>query len=236
MPAGAKRSIEHAFAAFIERHDKPLREIARFSKGEATVDDVRNEAYVQAFELAVQRGSDFGFDIEADATQLLQHLRRHFDRAGRRARMTRHLEQPLGSEPDSCTLADLVPADEGDHPRSLLEAMEEPAPPERPDPYHSETAAWRWLVERFDRRMSDIAAFLLISTSWCGVRRRRARHRAQTQWQLPHRMLVGQDDADAIQPWRKFKLPARGAGDEAQLALDYWPRPQQPERGQLWLL
>jgi hypothetical protein len=84
--------------------------------------------------------------------------------------------------------------------------------------------------------MADIARFLLISVSWGHARRRHARHCAVSQWPLPHHLLVGADDANAIQPWRKFKLPARDTTASGQLALDFRCRPQQPARGQLWLL
>ena len=80
-----------------------------------------------------------------------------------------------------------------------------------------------------------VVFFLLISTSWCRQRRKRALRHLDAQQQLPHRMCVDEDDA-AIQPWRRFKLPARAKPDEGQLALDFWCRPMQPERGQLWLL
>ena len=58
----------------------------------------------------------------------------------------------------------------------------------------------------------------------------RALRHLDAQQQLPHRMCVDEDDA-AIQPWRRFKLPARAKPDEGQLALDFWCRPMQPERG-----
>lgn len=128
-------------------------------------------------------------------------------------------------------------ADRGEHPLSLLDAIESPEP-ETPefDAYHSETAAWHRLALRFESRMVDIAAFLLISTSWGYARRRRARHATAWQWPLPNPLDTDNDDS-ALRPWRKFKLPSRQRPTPAtQRDFDFWRRPPQPDRGQLWLL
>jgi hypothetical protein len=145
----------------------------------------------------------------------------------------------LGSDADGPTLLDIIAANDGDNPLSLLELAEmpeEPAP-QAPDPCHSEVAAWHWLVLRFDRRMADLAAYLLISTSWCRRRRCRARRYATAQWPLAHRIASEAcEQAEALQPWRRFKLPPQRAHTETQMRLDYWGRPAQPRCGQLWLL
>lgn len=226
-----------AIARFLETHLEPLKGIVGYSRGQWSKDDLYGEACLAAIELGDKRGRALDLDDVEDAERLLRRLRSRARSAGG---VLRGAERPDQFAPDADERVrswDRIAPNDPENPLSLLEALESStAEPIPVDPYQSETAAWRWLIERFDRRMADIAAFLLISTSWCGVRRRRARHRASTQWQLPHRMQVGEDDANAIQPWRKFKLPARAIDAERQLALDYWTRPQQPARGQLWLL
>ena len=119
---------------------------------------------------------------------------------------------------------------------ATLEAAEAPAPEdEDPDPYHSPAAGFAWLLRHFDQRMADVAAFLLISLSWCYRCCREARRAADNQWPLPD-LAVGADEAHAIRPWRQFKLPPLQAQEARQLDLDFCNRPAQPSRGQLWLL
>lgn len=228
-----------ALDAFLERHATTLAGIVGYSRGQWSKDDLHGEACMAAIELRDKHERTFDLDDLLDAEQLLRRLRSRARSAGGVLRSAARLDQaaPGDEEHGHHWLLDRLVADDGEHPASLLEAFATAAPePEPVDPYQSETAAWRWLVERFDRRMADIAGFLLISVSWCHVRRRRARHRAASQWQLPHSLLVGEDGANAIQPWRKFKLPARDPAAAGQLAMDYWNRPAQPASGQLWLL
>ncbi|WP_159016587.1 hypothetical protein [Cognatiluteimonas profundi] len=227
-----------AIAAFLDGYAAELKGILGYSRGQWDKGDLYGEACLAAIALGDKQGCALDLDDLEDVDRLLRRLRSRARSAGG---VLRSAERPDQFAPDAGERGprswDRLAPNEAEHPLSLLEALESVVPePEPVDPYHSETAAWRWLVERFDRRMVDIAAFLLISTSWCRVRRRRARHRASTQWQLPHRLLVGGADTNAIQPWRKFKLPARDPAAPGQLVLNYWTRPKQPARGQLWLL
>jgi hypothetical protein len=123
------------------------------------------------------------------------------------------------------------------HPLTLLEDAEAATPePDDPDPCHSAAAAWIWLLQRFDQRMDRIAAFLLISGSWCYACRRKAWHQACTQWPLPHGLSVETGEGTPW-PWRQFKLPrVQGVEATQQLGFDYWSRPAQPSLGQMWLL
>lgn len=234
--SSAPMLAERMFTAFLQRHDGALRDIVRWARGECTVDDVRNQAWLEAFELGEQLARPL--DLEAgDAALLLQRLRRHFDRAQRDARRERSLDRPLGGHPDGPTYADILPGDDGEHPLSLLEALETPESEVRPrNPYQSEVAAWGCLVARLGRT-SAIAEFLLISPSWCRICRRRASERIVGQWPLPHGLRVEDDDHEnALRPWRRFKLPPRPRAARDQLPLDYWSRPAQPMLGQMWLL
>lgn len=132
---------------------------------------------------------------------------------------------------------DRLVADEGGHPASLLEALESllPEPPELPLS-HSPAAGWAHLLRRFDNEFARVAVFLLISPSWCYACFRNAKHLAATQWPLPQ-ATAESDSADALRPWRSFKLPPRRRDTASgQHALDFWQRPAQPVAGQLWLL
>lgn len=227
-----------AFAAFLERNVARLNRIVYYSCRQWAKGDVEGEAYLAAVDLGEKRGSALELHDPQDEELLLRCLHGRARSAGGVLRRAERPDQYSSDEGVRSPRSwETLAGSEGEHPQSLLEAAEsavrEPGPV---DPYHSETAAWNWLLRHFNRRMEDIAGFLLISTSWSRQRRRRARHHAETQWQLPHQLRIGEDDAQAIQPWRKFKLPARKLEDDGQLAIDFWNHPTQPERGQLWLL
>ena len=236
VSSAAMQIDDGSFASFLQRRARDLDDIAHRSRGELMPDEVRNEAWIQAFELGVELGRALDPEGTADAL-LLQRVRRHFNRMRRGSRGARSFDQPLGG-PDGPTYADLLPIDDGAHPLSLLEAIEDHVvEAELPGPRHSEVAAWHWLALRFDRRMSDLAAYLLISVSWCHTRRRRARRRAGAQWPLPQGLPDDVTTADGVlRPWRRFKLPPRPRSTARQLGFDYWSRPSQPASGQLWLL
>lgn len=224
-------------AAFLKRNATKLGGIVRYSHGQWAKSDIQGEAYLAAIDLGDKRGRALDLDDPQDEELLLRRLRSGARSAGGVLRGAERPDQYSADEVRGPRSWETYEGNGGEHPLSLLEALASAAPePEPVDPYHSEIAAWRWLLQHFDRRMKNIAEFLLISTSWCRQRRRRARYHAENQWQLPHQLLVGEDDAQAIQPWRKFKLPTREVEEVEQLAIDLWHRPLQPVRGQLWLL
>jgi hypothetical protein len=225
--------------AFLRDHAAIFETIARFSRDRPSPDDVRNEAWLKAAEYALETGAiDLADEIQA--REILKRVRRVFERPKRIARMTRSLDQPLGGD-DGPSLLELMADDDGAHPLSLLEELETqasaPEPFEFPDPYHSELAAWNCLLRRFELRMRALAAFLMISPSWCFQLRRRIRTRFDAaQHALPQAAGFVDDDG-ALQPWRRFKLPVRNMEpDLRQRALDFWCMPAQPMTGQLWLL
>lgn len=227
-----------ALETFLAQRKDELRRIVFHSQGQWSFGDIPGEAWMLALQLQQVLGRPLDLDNQEDAGLLLRKLRREANRAGG---ILRNARRPDQASPDDETNFergwDHYASDDGAHPLSLLEALETPPAPEPApvDPYHSESAAWSWLWHRFDRSTRGVAAFLLISTSWCRQRRKRALRHLDAQQQLPHRMRIDEDEA-AIQPWRRFKLPARAKPDEGQLALDFCCRPAQPERGQLWLL
>lgn len=225
---------------FLDAHAPDLRRIAAATAREWSAEDVRNEAWLLAFDIGERRGRPLDPADADDAHLLLAHLYNHCVRY--RERVVRHATRidhaPPGLDADAPhPLAARLVADDGAHPELLLE-FQQSATPEQdaPGPQHSPAAAWVWLLRRFGRRMTDVAAYLRISLSWSYTRCRDAVALAQSQWPLPRTPIASADDP--VRPWRAFKLPARSRRcvDPRQLRLDFWPRPQQPEHGQLWLL
>ena len=205
------------------------------SQGLWSQEDLPGEIHLLLYELDASCERTFDLDNEEDAGTLLTHLRRKANRHGRTLRKASRLD---AAEPGQMSPLDRLVADDGEHPLSVIEAAEstEAAPLEMPDPYHCELSAWHWLAIRFDHRTQAIAEHLLISPSWCRCCRRRARRRSIHQVPLPHGLQVGIGNDTALHPWRRFKLPPRIRRDDPQSTFDYWNRPAQPARGQMWLL
>lgn len=229
-----------SLASFLERHRKDIHWLIRDAQGLWDHEDVEAEAFVALLELCTPCGNRLDLAVEDDASLLLRHLRCAARRAGSGMRPALHPDQ-AGSGDDWTPgvigwdrIADL----EGAHPLSVLESAESIEPALRgEDPYHSEVAAWAWLVRRFEENTARIAAFLMISPSWCRECRRRMRERASRQWPLPRAESQAEDGESSIQPWRKFKLPPiHPAPPDNQRELDFWCRPPQPVFGQMWLV
>jgi hypothetical protein len=231
---------ESAFGRFASARAADFRRIARASRGESSPDDVAQEAWILAADIGQRRGRPLDLDDPRDADLLVRCLHnecvKYTERVVRHAVRLDHAARG-DEERGNHWLNDRLASDGGAHPLSLLEDAEAAAPdPVEPDAYQSPAAGWLRLLQRFDQRMADVAAFLMISASWCYTCCRHARHQAATQWPLPHGLSVGEDDS-ALRAWRTFKLDPRFAGEcEGQLAFDYWSRPEQPGEGQLWLL
>lgn len=228
------------FERFLERHADDFPRISRASKGEWQADAVRGEAWLLAFDIGQKLGRPLDLERDDDASLLVRWLYNHCvkycETVVRRAvRLDHAAEDDEDGQPH--WLMGRLTADEGHHPLSLLEAAESArAEPDAPDAYHSSAAAWLQLLQRFDRRMPDVAAYLMISLSWCYACCRHAHDLARAQWPLPHGLSI-EEDQDALRPWRVFKLPSAMPGDDPrQLALHYWTCPSQPASGQLWLL
>lgn len=228
------------FAAFLRDHDDDLKRIASASRREWSVDDVRNQAYVLAFDIGAKLGQPLDLANPDDALLLIRWLYnecvKYTETVVRYATRLDHADRG-DDDRDHHWLQDRLAADDGADPLSLLEADGTATPePGDPNPYHSPAAAMVSLLQRFDQRMTDVAGFLLISLSWCYACCRQARLQASTQRSLPHELVVG-TDTEALRPWRRYKLPARKSPDRSgQLCFDYWNRPSQPTSGQLWLL
>lgn len=167
---------------------------SRASKGEWQADAVRGEAWLLAFDIGQKLGRPLDLERDDDASLLVRWLYNHCvkycETVVRRAvRLDHAAEDDEDGQPH--WLMGRLTADEGHHPLSLLEAAESArAEPDAPDAYHSSAAAWLQLLQRFDRRMPDVAAYLMISLSWCYACCRHAHDLARAQWPLPHGLSI----------------------------------------------
>ncbi|MDO5506678.1 MAG: hypothetical protein Q4F49_10435 [Pseudoxanthomonas suwonensis] len=227
-----------ALRAFLSRKRPYLAKIVLESRGLVPLEDLESQAWISATELSDEIGRPLNLDSEDDALLLLRAIGRFFGRQIRTGRKNNSFDAPIDGD-DSPSYADILSADDDAHPLQLLEDLEaapaEPPEPTAIDPYHSESAAWHWLAVRFDHRTRGMAEYLLISMSWCRERRKRALVLLESQQQLPHQLVAGEQEP-ALRPWRKFKLPPRIRTARGQLTLDFWSTPTQPTSGQLWLL
>lgn len=217
----------------VEQERQALHWIVLESHGMWEMGDMAGEIAMALLEL---RRENEEMPAQAIATgEILRRLRRTARRNGRTFRKAQRLNETLPG--GTSTRLDHLPDTNGENPLSRLEAQEDPPPPapEMPPPYACEAAAWHWLAWQFGRTTA-IAAYLLISPSWCRRRRLRARLQLQHQHALARGFDVTAGTTQAITPWRRFKLPARIARQDRQLQLDYWHKPEQPTLGQLWLL
>lgn len=225
------------FETFQELHEADFARIARASRREWTTDDVRNEAFVLAFDIGAKRGLALDLSDPDDASLLIRYLYNRCVKYGETVvRHAQRLDHPLsGDDTGHHWLLDRLVADGGADALSLLEGESDAASPQDdPDPYHSPAAGFVWLLQRFDQRMAGVASFLLISLSWCYRCCHKARVQANRQWPLPN-LSIG-DSEEAIRPWRNFKLPTTPIEDPPQLPFDFGRTPAQPAHGQLWLL
>lgn len=232
---------DEAFQRFLDAHAANIRAISGATRGEWKPDDVRQQAWLLAVDLGDKHGRPLDLDDASDASLLVRslynHCTKYTERIVRHAHKLDHAA-PGDDERGHHWLFDQLVADGGEHPASLLEALESTQPePPAPNPYHSPAAGWAGVMRRFDNRIALVADFLLISSSWCGRCYRRALWLAETQSPLPDLRNEGDPD-EALRAWRSFRLPARApAGPlDGQPALDFWSRPPDPARGQMWLL
>ena len=220
-----------SFQEFLSLQEAELRRIVFRSQGYWSAGDIPGEAWIAALDLQDKLGRPLNLQTCGDADLLLRKLRSAAYKAGEILRGAWRPDQAAHDEEGNLERGwDRYASDEGADALAWLEASETPQPPEPApiDPYHSESAAWNWLWHRFGQSTRNIAAFLLISTSWCRQRRKRALKHLDSQQQLPHHMRFFVDET-AIQPWRKFKLPSRIKPDTKQPALDFCCTPAQPE-------
>lgn len=197
------------FEQFLSRCSAALRRVAAHTRGEQSVSDVEGEAWMLAEELRLEKGlvPEFGnLDYQEKIIRFLyQKLVRRSELNVRYAVRLDHA--PSGAAEDAVhpLLAKLA-ADDGLEPLAILMEREESAFALAAEPasYESPAAAYLQLLRRFDNRMLDVAAHLLISRSWCYRRFNQALTLAKLQWPLAKEAFSTAEGLEPS-PWRKFR-------------------------------
>ena len=192
-----------AFAQFLEHCDQALRQLAKATRGEHRHEDVCQQAWLEASELADEQGRPPDFLDTAFQREVIHRLYRRLYHSGRWFRSHARLDHGFNND-DARPLADRLVGDEGRDPLcELLDAQSTTAkPPDEDRLTLSLALAWVMLLRRHDRRMRTVAARLLISVSHA------YRCCAKAKWlathQLPIPLRREPDDASLqLGPWRR---------------------------------
>ncbi|MGW8309037.1 MAG: hypothetical protein ACWGIK_25045 [Achromobacter pulmonis] len=214
--------IDGMFESFLRSCHGAIRRIAAHTRGEHSVSDVEGEAWFLVEELRLEKGLEPAFECpqyqEKIVSYLYQKLVRYTDLNVRRAIRLDHAPDGVEEGGQHPLLAKLA-ADAGLEPLAILMARENSVSTgsTEPCPHESPAAAYLRLLQRFDNKMLEVAAYLLISRSWCYHRVNEALTLAKRQWPLPKEALAV---AEGFEPrsWRKF----RSVKSWRQLELDLW--------------
>lgn len=206
-----------AFMCFLAQCKDDLQRIASFTCKEHSHDDVRQQAWVEAQELADERGSPPEY-LDADFQhEVFRRLHRKLVDRDRRFRRATRLDHGLDGD-DAHPLARTLVSDDGRDPLAELLDTETPRW-EPPDEYHlplSLALAWVMLLRRHDQRMSFVAARLLISVSYAYRCCAKAKWLASYQQPIP--LQQAPDEASVqLGPWRR----RRAERVPRQLAFDF---------------
>lgn len=161
-----------AFAQFLQHHRTSLQRIASASRGEHTLDDVRQEAWLIADHVAQKTGraKDFG---DADFQSLLiaylyQALVRYTELNVRHAVRLDHSRADDDEAGKPHPLLGTLTSDQGRDPLSYLLAVETTAEDESPSEVSllgTNAGAWVVFLRQCDNRMHTASTRLLISLS-----------------------------------------------------------------------
>jgi hypothetical protein len=197
---------EEIFQQFIIQRKKDLQRIAGATRKEHQLEDVINQAWVMAYELAIKEGSRWVLSDEAGQHQLLSHLYQALVRyTERNVRHAVRLNHPSKgeSEGDTHPLAHMLVADDG---RDVLnDLVERDAKQEREAAlaaHGSRAVAYVYLLRRFDNKMSGVANHLRISRSHA------YRCYADAKFMAIHMKHIPTPELErfAPGPWRSFRL------------------------------
>lgn len=116
-----------AYEAFKKKRAKDFRSIAARTKGDCSVEELHNEAWIVAEDYLAERGFDIDWSTPTDQDLVLERLTaKYVSQERRKRKCTISVDQErIDHEGNTTTLIDLLPAEEISDPLTLLERSEE---------------------------------------------------------------------------------------------------------------
>lgn len=209
-----------AYTCFLAQHQGELLWIVKATRSEHRYEDVRQQAWLEAYELAAERGSPPDFADPVFQQDVLKRLRRKLIDGDRRFRHATRLDHGFDGD-DAHPLARTLVSDDGRDPLAELLDTEVPRlePPDEDRLPLSLAMAWVMLLRRHDQRMGSVATRLLISVSHAYRCCAKAKWLAAYQQPIP---LQRETSNAALQlgPWRR----RRAERVPRQLVFDFSER------------
>lgn len=214
------RTDEDSFDRFLKQCAEALKRISRHSRGEFALEDVRSEVWVM-WRTLMASGRSLDLTVAQDQETLIARLYQHLVRYTElNVRNAVRLDHAPGDADEPHPLAHLLSAGEHHDPLVALIEAEQARSRDRAEPTAGESLAGAYLhlLRRFDNRMAEVAAHLLISVSYCYRRCAEARCLAAFQQPLPSEALNARgDSASMTGPWRRFRMMRA----QVQLCFDF---------------
>ena len=210
------------FSRFLRQHADVLRGIAFATKGEHRYEDVCQEAWLTAGELASRSGDEPDFLDPALQAEVIVRLRRKLVYGDRRFRYATRLDHAVYGDCETGAAHPLMGrlvSDEGRDPLAHLLAGESVRePPDEASLPLSLALAWALLLRAHDNRMRTVAGRLLISVAHAYHCCAKARRAVVHQHTLPLESPAGRA-ALRFGPWRRYRrerIPRQLAFDFAE--------------------
>lgn len=208
------------FDYFVRQRQSDLKRIARATRSEYQLDDVKSEAWVMAQEMYATKNIPINFsDLEYQELLLkyvYQALVRYTETQVRYAIRLDH--SSADHDEDEHPLMRTLVSDGGRDP--LAELLTREAAQEAETIYvdSSLAAAYADLLHQFDNKLQAVADYLLISIS------RLRRHRARAKSLVLHQLSIPLAHRDGsrfrLKPWRRFRFQRRPIQLELPFVLD----------------
>lgn len=207
-----------ALMQFLVQREDTLRGVAGATRGQHRYEDVRQQAWLEARELAGEQGrAPDAFLDPVFQEQVIRRLCRKLIHADRKFRFATRLDHGRSGEEHCHPLALRLVSDDGRDP--LFALLDAEAAVDEPDedllPF-SLALAWAMLLRRHDQRMRTVATRLLISVSHAYRCCAKARWIAAHQHPIPLESIPA-DISLRSGPWRR----QRAERVPRQLILDF---------------
>lgn len=194
------------FEYFVRERQSALKRIARDTRGEYQLDDVKSEAWVMAQEMYATKNIPIKFS-DSEYQELLlkyvyQALVRYTETQVRHAIRLDH--GTTDDDEDVHPLMRTLVSNDGSDPLGELLAREAAQDAETIDAGSSLAAAYADLLHQFDNKLQAVADFLLISVSEF------RRHYARAKWLVQHQRSIPLAHRNGsrfrLRPWRRFRF------------------------------